>query len=328
MSREQFLTAADFAPVVQAAFGGGHRLTEVRRLRGGSKKGVYRLVLDDGEAVVGYVWGESENYWPAADNVTADDQTGPFSDATGAGLFSAAWSLLHSLGVRVPDLYLLDQSLAAFPAGVALVEWVAGETLESRLDSGARQAREVVLRLRESLEVMHAQRNPRFGKIGFPSAGGSCEQVVLDRALGHLAEAADRLPRIDAARIGLEQKLREFAAAIQPRFEYGLIHGELGPDHVLVDADGRPVLIDIEGLMYFDIEWEHVFLEMRFRRHYELLRAGQLDERRLRLYRLAEHLSLIAGPLRLADTDFPERDFMVEIAMAHADRALGYVQPP
>ena len=88
------------------------------------------------------------------------------------------------------------------------------------------------------------------------------------------------------------------------------------------------MLIDIEGLMYFDIEWEHVFLEMRFKRHYDLLWASQLDERRLRLYRLAEHLSLIAGPLRLAGTDFPERDLMVEIAMAHADRALGYLQPP
>lgn len=27
----------------------------------------------------------------------------------------------------------------------------------------------------------------------------------------------------------------------------GLIHGELGPDHVLVASDGTPVLIDIEG---------------------------------------------------------------------------------
>ena len=243
-------------------------------------------------------------------------------------MFAAAHSLLRSLDVRVPELYVLDQNRATFPADIALVEWVAGETLESLLDAGAPGAREVVLALRESLDVMHGHRNPRFGKIGSPIAGGSCEQVVLDRALGHLAEAADRLPRIDAARIGLERKLRELAAAIAPRSQYALIHGELGPDHVLVDPRGRPVLIDIEGLMYFDVEWEHVFLEIRFKQHYELLRTGGLDEERLRLYRLAEHLSLIAGPLRLADTDFPERDFMVEIAMAHADKALGYVQPP
>lgn len=319
---------ADFAPVVATAFGSGRRLAQVRRLRGSSKKGVYRLDFSDGTAVVGYVWSEAENYWAAAPSSQADPPGSPFSDATGAGLFSAAHSLLDSLGVRVPELYLLDQSRSAFPADVALVEWVAGASLEGRLDSGIPEARDTVRRLRKSLDVMHGHRSPQFGKIGFPGPAGTCEGVVLERALGHLAEAAERLPRIDAARASLDQKLREFAAAISPRSEYGLIHGELGPDHVLVDAAGRPVLVDIEGLMYFDVEWEHVFLEMRFKRDYELLRAGQLDERRLRLYRLAEHLSLIAGPLRIADTDFPDRDFMLEVAMGHTDRALEYVQLP
>lgn len=322
-SARRFGGIADFEPVARSVFGPRCRVAEVRRLRGGSKKGVYQLVLDDDRTVIGYVWGDTENYWAAAPG--SDAQPGPFSDATGAGLFATAHSLLYSLGVRVPDLYWLDQSQAVFPGDVALVEYVAGDSLESLLDSGAPGAHEVVRRLRESLDVMHGHRNPRFGKIGTPSAGKSCEQVVLDLALVHLAEAAGRLPRIDAARAGLESRLTELAAAIEPRCEYRLIHGELGPDHVLVDAVGRPVLIDIEGLMYFDVEWEHAFLEMRFRHHYEPLRAGRLDERRLRLYRLAEHLSLIAGPLRLADTDFPEREFMVEIAMAHADRALGYL---
>ena len=333
MGGERFGAVADFAPVVRDAFGDRRRLTEVRRLRGGSKKGVYRLDFDDGSAVIGYVWSQAENYWAAAPRPGTGEQSGPFAEATGAGLFAAAHALLRSLGVRVPELHWLDQSLATFPADVALVECITGETLEPLLDRGAPGARAVVRRLRESLDVMHGHRHPRFGKLGAPGgqtgrAGGTCEHVVLQRALEHLAESAGRLPRIGAARAGLEEKLSELAAAIEPRSEYGLIHGELGPDHVLVDAAGRPVLIDIEGLMYFDVEWEHAFLEIRFRRHYELLRAGQLDERRLRLYRLAEYLSLTAGPLRLADTDFPERDFMVEIAMANAERALGYLQPP
>ena len=32
-----------------------------------------------------------------------------------------------------------------------------------------------------------------------------------------------------------------------------LIHGELGPDHVLIDERGHPVIIDIEGVMFFDL---------------------------------------------------------------------------
>jgi hypothetical protein len=152
---------------------------------------------------------------------------------------------------------------------------------------------------------------------------------VLDRALGHLAEAASRVGRVAAARAELEAATTGLAAAVRPRSDYRLIHGELGPDHVLIDDRGEPVLIDIEGLMFFDVEWEHVFLELRFGRHYRALRAagpGELDEERLRLYRLAMHLSLIAGPLRLLDGDFPDREPMLRIVDYNVEKALAYVR--
>lgn len=328
----RFGRLADFEPVVRAVFGTGRRLVEVRQLRGASKKGVYQLIFDDGSAVVGYVWGEAENYWPAVGNEHADQRGDPFSDATGAELFTGAHSLLRSLGIRVPELYLLDRSGTLYPDDVALIEWVPGRSLESMLDNGVPESIQVLGRLRETLELMREHRGHGFGKIAHVAAGtsvgGSCEHVVLDRALAHLAEAAGRMPSIAAARSGLDETLREFAAAIEPRQEYGLVHGELGPDHVLVDGEDEPVLIDIEGLMYFDVEWEHAFLWMRFKDRYPLLRADALDENRLRLYRLALHLSLAAVPMRLAYSDYPERDFMIEIAIGHARRALGYLQPP
>jgi hypothetical protein len=89
-----------------------------------------------------------------------------------------------------------------------------------------------------------------------------------------------------------------------------------------VDADGRPALIDIEGLMYFDAEWEHAFLELRFGPRYAFLRTGGLDEDRLRLYRLAMHLSLVAGPLRLLKGDFPDPAPMRAIAEYNLGRTL------
>ncbi|MEV6399418.1 hypothetical protein AB0M39_32300 [Streptomyces sp. NPDC051907] len=107
-----------------------------------------------------------------------------------------------------------------------------------------------------------------------------------------------------------------------PRAEYGLIHGELGPDHVLVDADGRAVLIDIEQTMHFDVEWEHVFLRLRFGDRYAALAQSGLDPQRLDLYLLAMRLSLVAGPLRLLDGDFPDRDFAQGIAEHNLQQAL------
>jgi hypothetical protein len=112
---------------------------------------------------------------------------------------------------------------------------------------------------------------------------------------------------------------------VPPRRDHRLIHGELGPDHVLLDPVDRPYLIDIEGLMYFDVEWEHAFLQLRFREHYEALRVDGLDESRLRLYALCLHLSLVAGPLQLLGGSHPEQDLFADIMRSNLAAALAYL---
>ncbi len=66
-------------------------------------------------------------------------------------------------------------------------------------------------------------------------------------ALADLAEAAARDPRIAVVREALYGRLHALAGRVRPRGRVGLVHGELGPDHVLVDEYGHPALIDIEG---------------------------------------------------------------------------------
>ncbi len=294
------------------------------RLRGGSKKGVYRLAFDDGRTVIGYAWHPSQDYWQHAAPQPPGDPADPFAAATGSELFASGQALLSRLGVRTPQLYLLDRSRTASPADIALVEDVRGGTLESQLDRAAAAPHPALLALRGTVQRMHQHRRAQIGKAGLPGlAGGrSCEQIVTDRALTDLAEAARRVPRIAAAAAPLTAALRELAAAVPPRAEHALIHGELGPDHVLLDDRGQPVLIDIEGLMYFDVEWEHAFLELRFGAGYRWLDPGGLDQARLRLYRLALSLSLVAGPLRLLDGDFPDRAGMLSIVAYNTGRAL------
>ena len=94
----------------------------------------------------------------------------------------------------------------------------------------------------------------------------------------------------------------------------------------LVTPDGHPALIDIEGLLYADVEHEHVFLQLRFGPHYDALRTPGLDENRLRLYRLSMHLSLVSGPLRLLDGDFPHREGMRAIAEHNLGQALALLR--
>ena len=54
----------DLHDLVADQLGADRRLVALDRLTGGSKKGVYRLELDDGATVMLYVWAAGENYWP------------------------------------------------------------------------------------------------------------------------------------------------------------------------------------------------------------------------------------------------------------------------
>ncbi len=321
-------TRDQLSDVVRSAFGAERRIADVARLRGGSKKGVYRLTFDRGSSVIAYVWDAAEDYWPVRDGAD-DSHADPFSHASGIDLFEAAHRRLECLGIRSPQVYLADPSRTRYPADIALVEDVRGGSLEALLDRDPDRGERTLARLAEVLEVMQRYAAPGFGKVALVDRGGiaegrSCEQVVGDRAFDDLAEAAARDARIAAARDRLGTQLAELAGAVRPRSAYGLIHGELGPDHVLVDDDGRPVLIDIEGLMYFDVEWEHAFLQIRFGERYDRLHRAGLDRDRLNLYMLAMRLSLVAGPLRLLDGDFPDRAWMQEIAEHNLRQALAF----
>jgi len=282
-------------------------------------------------------------------------EAGVFGHASGLGLFSAAAQRLTAAGVRVPRVYLTDASLALYPADIALVEDVGGGTLEELLAADPAAAAPVMERLGGMLRSMWGRRAARVGRVadvaefgdfgdsgdlgnsgdsgdfgdgvtGVAEASGmlgaSSEGIALERALRQLAGAAERVPSVASVRAQLDETLRALAASVRPRASYGLIHGELGPDHVSIDDRGQPVVVDIEGAMYFDVEWEHAFLRLRFGRDYEWLRVSGLDEHRMSLYALALDLSLIEGPLRLLDGDYPDREEMLAIAGWAVDRVL------
>lgn len=282
--------------VVRAGLGRPGRVVDVTVLRGGSRKTVYRVGFADDSTAVLYLWDP------------AQPEPGPFGEPSGLDLFETAHESLEALDIPTPGILFTDRSRLRHPGDLALVQDVAGGTLDALLDIDPARARATLTELHRALDVMHSWRGRRPGRLaelehGSPEDDHTCEQLVYDRALTHLAVAVERVPRIAAVADDLHTALRELVAAVRPRAHYGLIHGALGPDHVLVDDHGKPYLIDIEGLMYFDVEWEHVSLRARFHEHYAALRKTGLDPARMRFYALAMHLALVAAPLRRADNE-------------------------
>ncbi|WP_202867485.1 phosphotransferase [Kribbella pittospori] len=319
------VTRDQLAGAARAALGGGRRLEVVERLTGGTTKGVYRLTMDDATTAIAYLWNEAENYWPATD--WDGDLANPFSPGRGLDLYETVHARLDALGLRVPIVYLTDRDRTHYPADIAIVEDFPGDDLEERFVKDPRAVESTMDRLREALETMRVYRAPTYGKIAHIDRGGtprgsSCEGVVLEFALRCVGQAAERDPRVAKARDRLEERLRELAAAVQPRTEYSVVHGELGLGHVMVDRDGVPVLIDVEEMMYFDVEWEHAFMRNILGDDYPQVAVPDLDEDRLALYTLAEHISLTAGPLRLLDGDYPNRAFMQRIIEYNLGQAL------
>ena len=302
-----FVTRDDLTGLARTAFS-ARALREVTRLTGGSVKGVYRLGFDDGFTCLAYRWHAEENFWPAQ---TFFD-VGPFAGHGSLATFVDRHELLAELGVRVPEVFEIDPA-----ADLALVEDVRGGTLETLLERDAAAGREVLARLSEALRTMHTHTSAEFG---FP--GRTVQEFVLERGRRSLVQAAARVPRIAAVQDRLAYALSSRFAGIGPRSTHGVIHGELGPDHVMVDDAERPVLIDIEGTMFFDVEWEHAFLQLRFGPLYPELRTVELDPDRMLLYRLTQYLSLVAGPLLLIEGDFPRAEGMREIAEWNIPRVL------
>src|SRR5262245_45508330 len=95
-----FVQPEDLTALVRDVFGADRRLSTLDRLTGGTKKGVYRLALDDGGSAVLYVWHPDENYWPEVD----DD--GEFGDPYGLAAFEAVRACYEAAGVRTVEQYL------------------------------------------------------------------------------------------------------------------------------------------------------------------------------------------------------------------------------
>lgn len=176
--------------------------------------------MDNGTTAIAYLWEESENFWPDWPGV--GDRADQFTSSDGADLFEASHRRLASLGLRVPQIYVLDRAHVYYPADIAIIEDFPGDDLLALYERDPVAAAPVLARLREGLAAMRDYRGTSPGNVGHIDRGGrsywpTCEGGALDFAMRCLAEAARRDSRVSGACERFEDRLGELAAGIQPR---------------------------------------------------------------------------------------------------------------
>ncbi|UVI33838.1 aminoglycoside phosphotransferase family protein [Paenibacillus spongiae] len=307
---------------MEKVLGSGYIIERVTRMHGGAQKVVYRIDCRNGFTCVLYVWDLTMNYFQEEiANGQTDDQ--PY----GGRLFELNNTYLTRRGVRTPALYDLNQDRDRYPFDYALVQYVEGPKAEAYFQHADSRVKAALFeQLGEMLTIMHGDERASHGELSrFGLHPRACHLQQLENANVQLAYAARHMDSIGANQSKLLDKLNELEARIEPRNRYGFIHGELGPDHVLVNDKLEPYLIDIEGASFFDIEHEHSFLEFRFGEYYRYLKNDALDSDRMLFYRFHHHLSLISGGLKLLHRGFPDQRFARELAGAHARSALQFI---
>ncbi|QHW35382.1 phosphotransferase [Paenibacillus rhizovicinus] len=314
-------------------FGSGYRPAGISRVFGGAQKVIYDVAFANGFHCLLYVWDLNMNFFK--EDIL--DTEGPAWNSYGADLFAMNHAFLTGNGIPTPALHALNRDQERYPFDYAFVEYMKGPKLEAYLfGSGTELATNagagssvrtegLMEQFADVLKRMHGIRSRSYGKADHRDDQlVPCHRQQLANAEKQLRFAAQHIHAVAEHEERLLRKLHELEHRIMPRQDYGFIHGELGPDHVLVKGDADLYLIDIEGASFYDVEHEHSFLHLRFGEHYERLRDDSLDPARLAFYQLHQYLSLTAGGLKLLQRGFHDRALAQGILDSNLRRALQF----
>lgn len=316
------LDYSDLKDYIGKVFGTGYLVANVSKIHGGAQKVVYKIDCSNGFSCVMYVWDLAANYFQE------EEANNDINERSyGSVLFEINNKFLTQQGIRTPVLYDLNTERKHYPFDYALVEYVDGQKAEAYFHHTDSQVQDKLFqRLSDMLSSMHANERDVYGKLNNNATYmEKCHLLQLKNTEVQLSYASHYIDSIRANQSKLLDTLYELESRIKPRTHYRFIHGELGPDHVLVNDKLEPVLIDIEGAMFFDIEHEHSFLALRFGQYYRFLKNNTLDPNRMSFYRFHHHVSLTSGGLKLLHRGFPDQQFAKSLVDYHAKCALQFI---
>ena len=288
----------DLREIMREIFKREYQINSITRIPGGAQKGTYKVECSEQFSCVLYIWDESLSYFKSVHTKEA-------FISNSAYLFEKNYDLLTSYNIRVPKIYHIDLSKTKFPFEYALAQYIEGGELESLMHTSQVDIPLIMRDLKDNIRKLHSIKSSRVGDLKYTRGEDfSCKEYTkqsLDKALMYLFQNYEPVSKLKRELIDISNQLYNH---IKERKDYSLIHFELGPNHVMVDKEGKTYLIDFEGMKYFDLEYEYSFLKLRYGKYYPSLRSMPVDNHRIKYYLLHHHIMAIEGAHQLITKDY------------------------
>jgi len=282
-------------------FGKEYQLDSMERILGGAQKFTYLAKCTNGFMFVVYQWDKSTTYFEN----NAECAVFCSSSAT---LFQRNNELMRKHGVLTPELFFMDKSRSACDCEYAFVEYINGHDVDYIKKKEPERLDAVLKSLRNSIDRLHGIKNPVAGQVGrMQDADFNLIAYELENIYQNSVYLQENDSQYADIYVQVEEKAKKCAGKLDKRNEYTFIHGELGPNHVIVDKDNNAYLIDIEGAKFYDVEEELSFLDMRFNKRFRRT-DSQVDEQRMYFYYIGHCLGNLRGAVELKQKGYYDID--------------------
>lgn len=286
---------------INHVFGNDYRLINMEPLLGGAQKHCFLAECGNGFSFVIYKWCEETTYF------TYDSETAIFRSSS-ASLFEENNKIMLENGVLTPKIYFIDRTRNEQNYDYAFVEYIDGLDIENISSKSPQRMSKAIESLTNNINKLHKIRSNRVGQIDRMQDE---EFDILTFYFENLCEDCDYLINNDKDFKEMYLYAKEEASLLLKRIskstEYTFTHGELGPNHVIVDKDNNAFLIDIEGAKFCDVEEENSFLKIRFN---NLLQAvdDEVDEDKMLFYHITHCFGNLRGAIELKAKGYYDMD--------------------
>lgn len=306
---------------IKNVFGNGYELIKVTRLIGGAQKGTFKVQCNKNFTFILYIWSECYDEFSEY-NDKADEFT-----SNSALLFLKNGKMLEENNISIQKVYYSDISKVKYPYEFAFVQYIDTLDLEAIVGNGDYRYSRIFENIQDNLLRIHNITSTRAGDLNkLQDDDFRCEEYIYNQLminLNYLLQNYKPVMKFEKEIIIMVDKIYR---KIMPRKKYSFIHYELGPNHVLADKENNIYLIDIDGMKFFDLEFEHSFLKFRFGEFYKYFKREDLDEDRMDFYKLHHHIGALSGAYKLIQNNYEDMDDVNEMIRYNYNEILKYLE--